>query len=110
MGLIVYIYRSAGPDCSNNGVSSGVSQLTLTNVEGPFDANPDRPAALLVKGNVPGAVKIVPQGPEGEVIPGWLMFGGNYAGSSDSRFHEAVERLGGPRFGGPVAVHDRIEG
>ena len=122
MGLTVSIYRAARADrsgdrlklddvdCTNGGVSSRVARLTLTNVDGPFEPNPDAPAALLIKGNMAGAVRIVPQGPEGEVIPGWLMFGGNYAGSSDSRFHEAVERLGGPRFGGPVAIHDRIEG
>ena len=32
----------------------------------------------------------------------WTMFGGNYVVSSDSRFMK--------QYGGPVAVHDRIEG
>lgn len=122
MGLIVSIYRRAAADkpgdmlkldavdCTNGGVSSKVAQLTLINVGGPFNPSPDAPAAYLVKGNVPGAVKIVPANAEGAMDTRWLMFGGNYAGTSDSRFNEAVERLGGPRYGGPVAVHDRYEG
>ncbi|USN14496.1 hypothetical protein DOMOVOI_00210 [Brevundimonas phage vB_BpoS-Domovoi] len=122
MGLIVSIYRRAAADhpgdiikldsvdCTNGGVTSKVAQLTLVNVDGPFDPNPSRPAAYLVKGNVPGAVKIVPATDTGEMDTRWLMAGGNYAGTTDSRFNEAVERLGGPRFGGPVSVHDRYEG
>ncbi|UTC29087.1 hypothetical protein BAMBUS_00040 [Brevundimonas phage vB_BpoS-Bambus] len=122
MGLIVSIYRRCAADqpgdilkldsvdCTNGGVSSKVAQLTLVNVDGPFDPNPSRPAAYLVKGNVRGAVKIVPATDTGEMDTRWLMAGGNYAGTTDSRFNEAVERLGGPRFGGPVSVHDRFEG
>ena len=122
MGLHVSIYRRApadqpgdmlkldSVDCTNGGVSSKVARLTLVNVDGPFNPTPDAPAAYLVKGNVRGAVKIVPATETGDMDTRWLMFGGNYAGTCDSRFNEAVETLGGPRFGGPVAVHDRYEG
>jgi hypothetical protein len=37
------------------------------------------------------------------------MFGGNYAGTSDSRFKDAVENLIGTRFYGAIPVHDRYE-
>lgn len=122
MGLPISIYRRAAADkasdiiklddvdCTNGGVSSKVARLTLVNVHGPFNPTPDAPAAYLVKGTVPGAVRIVPADATGAMDTRWLMFGGNYAGSSDSRFNEAVEALGGPRFGGPVAIHDRYEG
>jgi hypothetical protein len=36
------------------------------------------------------------------------MFGGNYAGTSDSRFGEAVKEMIGHKYG-PVGIHDRVE-
>lgn len=121
MGLTVSIYRKAPADkpgallqldgdCSNGGVSSRVARLTLVNVAGPFEPTPDAPAAYLVKGNVAGSVKVVPADATGAMDTRWLMFGGNYAGTSDSRFGEAVEALGGAWHSGPVAIHDRYEG
>jgi hypothetical protein len=40
--------------------------------------------------------------------PGWWMMGGNYAATSDSRFSDAIEAIGGTR-GMAVKIHDRIE-
>lgn len=109
MGLIVNVYRAADrQDCTNNGVSSRVSALTLVNVDGPFDPNPERPAALLRKGPM-GSVHIVPCDDAGQVLSGWFMMGGNYAGTSDSRFGEAVRDMTGATYTGPVGIHDRQE-
>lgn len=118
MGLIVDVYRSArrdNIDCTNGGISSKHVELTLVNVSGPFDPNEDRPAAMLVKGNVPGHVRIVPAKlVNGEYVEDtrWWMMGGNYASTSDSRLGEAIAKLIGTqyRFFGAVAVHDRHEG
>jgi hypothetical protein len=112
MGLIANIYRWSLPDCSNGGLSSRVNEVTLVNVEGPFEPSEDRPAALLLNGHLRGTVRIVPAI---EVAPGRYepdghpAMGGAYVSTSDSRFTEAVEKLTGAPFYGAVALHDRYE-
>lgn len=109
MGLYISVFRNsefAGTDCTNGGVTSRFTKLCVTNVDGPFDPSDDCPAVKLVKGNLPGTVKIVPEELEGK----WTMMGGNYAATSDSRFSEACEKITGSRFYGAVPVHDRFEG
>ena len=118
MGMIVSVYRSFRErkdqlevtDCTNGGITNietGVHQLTLVNVDGPFDPDQNRPAAWLLPGNVAGSVKIVPDWEYQDNT--WTMFGGNYAGTSDSRFTEAVEKITGATFYGAVPIHDRVE-
>jgi len=115
MGLIINVYRNAGrdQDCSLGGVSSQYTELTVVNIDGPFEPKSNRPAVILEM-HVPGCLRIVPavQAEDGtyKVDPRWAMMGGNYAGTSDSRFSEACEKLLGHRFYGAVAVHDRYEG
>lgn len=115
MGLIVSVFRdSTLCDCTNGGISATAKGLTLVNVSGPFEPSEKYPAAMLVKGNLAGIAKIVPaeEVSEGvyEPVKGWVMMGGNYAATSDSRFSEAVERITGSRFSGAIPIHDRIEG
>lgn len=110
MGLIISIYKdsSSSYDCTNGGVSSRHTSLTLVNVDGPFEPTPERPACWLVKGNVPGSAKIVIAEPGTDQK--WSMMGGNYGGTSDSRFNRAVERITGQlQCLGPVPIHDRYE-
>ena len=118
MGLIVDVLRHhkdphdwlGANDATNGGITNhktGVHQLTLVNVDGPFDPTPDRPAAWLVPGNLGGCAKIVPDWEYQDNT--WTMFGGNYAGTCDSRFNEAVEKITGARFYGAVPIHDRVE-
>ena len=116
MGLLLNVYRSdpVGPfgesmDCTLGGVSSRAWRLCVVNVDGPFNPSPDAPAVLLLKGNIPGAVKIVPADETGAPVKGWTMFGGNYAATSDSRFSEACARLSESPCYGAVPIHDRIE-
>lgn len=109
MGLRAQIYRGSLGDCSNGGISGRVNEVTIINVEGPFDPTPEAPAVRLVRGNIWGSVKIVVEdddsrGPE-RVGP---MFGGTFVATSDSRFADAVDKLIGTR-GGAVALHDRYE-
>jgi hypothetical protein len=42
-------------------------------------------------------------------VEGWCMMGGNYASTSDSRFHDAVCEITGGASYGAVPIHDRIE-
>lgn len=124
MGLNVEVYKSVrrglfdGMDCTMGGISSKAETLCLVNVSGPFEPKEEWPAmvpaAMLVKGNVPGALHIVPavKNDAGEWVPDsrWFMMGGNYAATSDSRFSDACEKMLGHAFYGAVAIHDRHEG
>jgi hypothetical protein len=115
MGLIANIFKTTY-DCSNGGVSSECSEVTIVNIEGPFEPTEDRPAVLLVE-NAGGTVKIVPAvevEDANEYHGKWApklgsMMGGTYVATSDSRFTNAVERLLGSRFYGAVPFHDRYE-
>ena len=114
MGLNVSVYKFPLGDCTAGGISGGpVKDLCLVNVEGPSKPHWDVPAAMLVPGNGQGLVKIVPamwcEIGEWNPVPGWHMMGGNYAATSDSRFHEAVSRITGCPSYGAVPIHDRIE-
>jgi len=113
MGLNVSVYKFPLGDCTLDGISSDVKDLCLVNVEGPFNPTADAPAALLVKGNSRGLVKIVPaagsNGNHWTAAPGWWMMGGNYAATSDSRFHETVRKITGGESYGAVPIHDRQE-
>jgi hypothetical protein len=109
MGLNISVFKdsSSNYDCTAGGITSRFNRLCVVNVNGPFDPTDDTPAVMLVKGNMPGTVKIVPVE---ELDKGsWTMFGGNYAATSDSRFSQAIEKIVGGRFYGAVPVHDRVE-
>jgi hypothetical protein len=109
MGLIVSVYRDAdGHDCTLNGVSSKVKKLTVINVPGPFAPNEEAPAAILERHHRK-VVRIIPAGEDGKPLPGWSMFGGNYAACSDSRLSQAIEKMTGQEWYGAVAIHDRFE-
>lgn len=113
MGLNVSVYRFPLGDCTLDGISSKAKDLCLVNVDGPSSPSADQPAAMLVKGNMPGMVKIVPALLDDKQRysqdPRWVMMGGNYAATSDSRFHRAVEAITGHPSYGAVPIHDRIE-
>ena len=115
MGLNVSVFKNPLGDCTLNGISSKVFDLCLVNVDGPSKPSVEQPAAMLVPGNGRGLVKIVPAMPDGNRVgnwvprPEWCMMGGNYAATSDSRFHEAVRKITGGESYGAVPIHDRIE-
>jgi hypothetical protein len=117
-GLIVSVLRSGRVDCSRGGLTAEHQKLTVVNVDGrPFGPADDRPAVMLIQGPGPGPGAganpvLVPavrnEGGDWLPAPGWWMFGGNYAVTDDSRFGDALERLGATRGMAPK-VHDRIE-
>jgi hypothetical protein len=126
MGLIVNIYKHNGNSCANGGLSDRANKATVVNADGPFEPTDERPAVMLVKGNLAGTVKAVAAEvfevngithyreakPKGSVGP---MAGGCFIDTSDSRFGEAVAQvvLGDHSTAaavyGPVALHDRYE-
>lgn len=95
-------------DTTNNGITNvetGVHELTIINADGPFEPNEKAPAAVIALTPYKNA-KIVPaDDAEGNGV----MFGGNYAACSDSRFNEAIKKLTGQNFYGAVPIHDRKE-
>ena len=99
--LPVDVYRSAGSDCSLNGVTSieGV-KLVVPCADGHIteDNVADFGYTKLVAGEKGGRINFVPENTENR----WTMFGGNFVYTSDSRFSRAYGSA-------PVHVHDRIE-
>lgn len=115
MGLNVDVFRSGFSDSTNEGISSSAKSICLVNVDGPINPKvTSYTRAMLVPGNGVGYVKIVPaelqaNGTYGPVKD-WCMMGGNFAYTSDSRFHNAVKSITGQPSWGAVPIHDRIEG
>lgn len=103
MGMLVHVLRNSLGDCTANGVSSKVKSLCVVNVDGPFDPDETHPAVELVEGPN-NTARLVPVADKEK----WVMFGGNYATTSDSRFGKNTFEM----FGYPidaVKIFDRIE-
>jgi hypothetical protein len=106
-GLICSVYKSFNndgsvSDCTNNGISSKVVNITLCGDGIPeiFEANEEQPAFKVVKRNIfpndPSYMHVEPvERPTGN---GW-MYGGNICYCSDSRFPARY----------PLKIHDRQE-
>lgn len=104
-GFRVWIFRSDLGDCTNGGVSARAQKLTVIHPDLPAssEASEDAPAVLLTQGNGRRRWILVPMEGQSEKVGPSGMFGGNYAGSSDSRW---VDLVGDP---GMVPIHDRSE-
>lgn len=130
-GLTVDVYRTAthgmNADFSLGGVSATHNELTITGVvESGTDRRPvfreldsysqvfavrdDKPEAWLYQRQIfdKSLWCVIPAMPADYLggIGGWvsrLMFGGNYASTSDSRLSTLVD------FYGALAIHDRCE-
>lgn len=103
-GLRISVYRDAdGTDCTNGGISSRFARLTLIGAGIPeiFDVDDDAPAVTMITRNIGGREykHLVPCDENAKPLPGWYMFGGNFAKTSDSRFPHPY----------PLAIHDRQE-
>jgi hypothetical protein len=101
-GLILNVYvDSDGSDCTNGGISSKFKNVTLIPADGPFEPAEDRPAVTLIRRNIGGSdyIHLVPCDENAKPLPGWWMFGGNFAYTSDSRNPSKY----------PIPIHDRQE-
>ena len=104
MGLLISVYRNSEfGDCTNNGISNRYNKLCVTNVEGPFNPDENTPGVKLVAGPF-NSVRLECQNEKGL----HTMMGGNYGGTSDSRFADKIKELCGARFN-IAPIHDRIE-
>jgi hypothetical protein len=81
--------------------------LCITNVNGGDNPSDKYPSAELVVQEHFNrkTVKIVPTA----IGKRHSMFGGNYGGTSDSRFSDTVERMLEHSFYGAIPIHDRVE-
>lgn len=107
-GLTVEVYREfyrgRVSDYTNGGPSSKFDSFILTGtnpvngrvVSGPFEPRPDTPELVLR----PGPYNSVQAVPRDLLDLGvWVMFGGNFCYSSDSRFPSEQ----------PIKIFDRVE-
>ena len=111
MGLIIEIYRNAAEerDHSSNLPSDRHSRIFISNISGPFERRADMPAFKLVAHpHYPTAPILEPEEgkPDGFRGP---MAGGNYAGSSDTRWTSAVRAITGIIGCDLVPIHDHFE-
>jgi hypothetical protein len=113
---LVTVLRSADGDCSCGGITTKHAHLILVAETTEEDASkiPSDARACLERHvkNTPGACIVVMRKPCGKLYPTvyplaawlegkWLMAGGNFVTSCDSRFRE--------RYPLALPVHDRIE-
>ena len=106
-GLLFEIYQSNGPSCTN-GPSRYHTEAILVGpeIDEIFDSEIlGLPVFYLVE-NGEGMCKLVPADTYKKK---WLMFGGNFGYTSDSRFREAIRKLIKAPFHGAVCIHDRYE-
>jgi hypothetical protein len=101
--LPVDVYRSAGQDCTLNGVTATDQyQLVVACEDGHISEedidNSSTPVVVLILGSIMGHPHFKPETQGNQ----HSMMGGNFVYSCDSRFRRT--------YGGqPVAVHDRFE-
>ena len=117
MGMIIYVYKNPHRhDTTRGGITHRYTDLCVVNCRGTFEPKKHRPAVMLVDDRPMGKPypKLVPAYEREKGTGDWLrskedlMFGGNYAGCSDSRFRDfCAENNGGPY--GMLPVFDRIE-
>lgn len=109
----VTVYRGKY-DCTNHGISSKYDELLVACPDGHRVVDSDNLPenfAMVEARHLFGKVcyTIYPAGVDekGNIVPRdgkWWMMGGNYAGTSDSRFSNMLDG-----FYGAVAIHDRYE-
>jgi hypothetical protein len=95
----VCVYRDAdGCDCTNSGLSSKFTRAMLYRL--PPDEIPHGYAGFLLNERMINGKKHLRAIPVGETR--WVMFGGNFLWSCDSRFRQEVSEY-------PIPIHDRVE-
>lgn len=104
MGLRLDIFTSRHGSCSNGGVSSRCTTVTLVEfagkpVRGPDEPSDESPAVRVVKRFVYGTEYLYAVPVE---LEDHTTAGGTFVWSTDSRFRELNEA--------PISFHDRTEG
>lgn len=98
MKVPVWVYKMPGIDCSNNGITSNNSRLTLGD---EYDDSSD----LVVSKRIINGELYVSAIPRSVLKSDkWSMAGGNFIYSNDAMYKELTYTSY------PIPVHDRIEG
>src|SRR4051812_39382854 len=108
MGLRANIYKHKGRSFSNGGISSYADEVTIVNIDGPYEPTLSAPAVRLQRGAFPNTAEVVPElapSPEHSIGP---MAGGTYVAYPDSRFRDAIRKITGS-YDTVVPLHDRFE-
>lgn len=109
-GLTLYVYDSPLGNCSNRGVSSRCKTVTLVDplLKGPSTPSTDSPAVVLEQGPL-NSLRLIPLDLKEQGK--WVMFGGAFCTTSDSRFRELLRRKFGPAADmvDAVKLFDRVE-
>ena len=108
-GLTAYIYKSDHGDCSNGGLSSKATRVTVIpspdfpDIPQIFEADEKSPAVAIVKRNLfggkPAYLTAYPVDEDGNIDSSCRMAGGCFISACDSRFPAEY----------PVPLHDRRE-
>lgn len=109
-GLRLYIFQWALGNCSNRGISSRVAEVTLVDplLQGPSEPSEDAPAVVIERGPY-NSLRVIPL--DLKEKKKWVMFGGAFVATSDSRFGELLRKKFGPAADMVAAVKlfDRVE-
>ena len=84
-------------DCTNNGVSSRINDFILVSTDEVKDYTPDQENVLVFTSGPYDTLRAVPL--KAYLDNTWVMFGGNFVFTSDSRFPSDQ----------PIKIFDRIE-
>lgn len=115
-GMTLEVYRTSGADCSLGGISATHDTLLVTHYvkDGMVRPLPEDMQVfgewfewprVILEVTPQGWVRLVPA-----VSEGWGMAGGNYAGTSDSRWTDLLTALTGHHpVSSLVSIHDRFE-
>ncbi len=110
-GLTLSIFKNDGRDFSNGGLSSKANEVTLVGPGVPelFEATEKAPAVVLKEGPL-GTIRVVPL--DLAQTNTWVMFGGTFVFTSDSRFGAAIRAQFGKDRDTSIALKlfDRVEG
>ena len=121
-GLILSVYRNAElGDCTNGGITATANSVTVTGIRrggrtrkpGPVELLPRTMRVFTPSERAPEVTLVIRENgsgghwlslePAGADESCWWMAGGNYAGTTDSRWGELAEGTD------LVSVHDRSE-
>ena len=101
-GLLCELYACQDfPRDTLSVIPENVKYVIIPELSGPFEASEDKPELTVVRRMIAGKEYIHLEPTKERKEGKWLMFGGRFVWTSDSRFRNV--------FNGPIPLHDRYE-
>lgn len=100
-GLICDIYSGTFGRDGLSTLPANVIRVCVTDAAGPFEPSEQHPEVVLVRRQIGGREYLHFEPKEANEAGKWLMFGGRFVHTSDSRFSVLSRQ--------PIALHDRYE-